>query len=267
MTSAHLTGYLLAAGATETVQTGPFLVAAGLSIAAGAVSFASPCVVPLVPGYLSYLAGLVGGAETPKGGTGVKVRSRAVVATAVFVLGFTVAFLAQSALALGLVNWINANRDVITRVGGVLTILVGIAMLGFMRPLQFERRFHGRPGTGVIGALLLGVFFGVGWTVCLGPTLTGVLSLSYATDWNGNAWRGLFLVLFYCAGLGIPFLLLAFGFGWATSALGFLRRNSRIIQVIGALCLIAIGLAMVTGLWGNFLAWLQNRTIGTETLL
>lgn len=103
--------------------------------------------------------------------------------------------------------------------------------------------------------------------MCIGPTLAGVISLSVATDWNGNAWRGIFLVLLYCAGLGVPFLLLAFGFGWASTGMGFLRRHSRTIQVIGAAMLILVGLAMVTGLWGQFVAWIQIRFANFGTVL
>ncbi len=119
----------------------------------------------------------------------------------------------------------------------------------------------------MFGALLLGAFFGLGWTVCIGPTLAGVISLSVATDWNSSAWRGLFLVLFYCAGLGVPFLLLAFGFGWAATGVGFLRRHSRTIQVVGATMLILLGLLMVTGLWGDFVASLQFRFSNFGTVI
>lgn len=281
MTMSALT-WAAATGATDTVLTGPFVVAALLAVAAGAVSFASPCVIPLVPGYLSYLVSLVGaegsdrsvggrpegrGSPEGRGAVRTRVRTRAVAATSLFVVGFTLVFLAQSALVLGVSRFLLSNQDLLTRIGGVLTILVGLAMLGVIRPLQRERRIHARSGAGPVGALVLGAFFGLGWTVCLGPTLTGVLALANSTDWNGNAWRGLFLVLFYCAGLGVPFLLMAFGFGWATGALGFLRRNTRIIQVIGAAMLIAVGLAMVTGLWGQFVAWLQIHFAGSSVVL
>jgi cytochrome c-type biogenesis protein len=144
---------------------------------------------------------------------------------------------------------------------------MGIVMLGLIRPLQTERRLHVRPTGRIIGAPLLGAVFAFGWTVCLGPTLVGVLSLANATDWGGSAWRGLSLVIFYCAGLGIPFLLLAFGFSWATGAMGFLRRNTRTIQIVGAVCLIVLGTLMLTGVWGSFIAWLQGRFGGIETVL
>ncbi len=276
---------------TDTIVNGPYLLAAGLSLAAGAVSFASPCVLPLVPGYLSYLASLVG-AETavrtnhrapvapgaPSSGApgsdgrtpgrvGAAVRSRAVGATALFVAGFTVVFVLQSVAVLGLTRLVVLNQDLLIRVGGVVTIVVGLAMLGVFRPLQTERRLHLRPTGRLLGPPLLGAAFALGWTVCLGPTLVGVLALANASDWGGSAWRGFSLVLFYCAGLGIPFLLLAFGFGWASGALAVLRRHSRTVQVVGAVALIVLGTLMVTGAWGSVIAWLQNRATGVETVL
>ena len=266
---------------TDTVISGPYLLAALLSLAAGAVSFASPCVIPLVPGYLAYLASLVGAesavAVATPGGVGLPaaggqrvtpaVRGRAVTATAMFVLGFTVVFLAQSVAVIGFSRALLVNSETLMRVGGAVTIVMGLVMLGLIRPLQKERRLHARPTGRVLGAPLLGAVFALGWTVCLGPTLVGVLSLANSTDWGGSAWRGLSLVIFYCAGLGIPFLLLAFGVSWATTAMGFLRRNSRTIQVIGAVCLIVLGALMLTGVWGNFIAWLQGRIAGIETVL
>ena len=264
---------------TDTVISGPYLLAALLALAAGAVSFASPCVIPLVPGYLAYLASLVGaeaavpvasgraGASGSPGRVPIGVRSRAVSATALFVLGFTVVFLAQSVAVIGFSRALLVNTETLMRVGGAVTIVMGFVMLGLIRPLQTERRLHVRPKGRVLGAPLLGAVFAFGWTVCLGPTLVGVLSLANASDWGGSAWRGLSLVLFYCAGLGIPFLLLAFGASWATGAMGFLRRHSRTIQVVGAVSLIILGALMLTGVWATFIAWLQGRFAGIETLL
>lgn len=276
---------------TETITSGPYLLAALLALAAGAVSFASPCVVPLVPGYLAYLASLVG-AETASApgptapasveGTGpvrtgvstgtrsgakTGVRARAVLATCLFVLGFTVVFLAQSVVVVGLSRAVLANSETLMRVGGAITVVMGVAMLGFIRPLQAERRLHLRPAGRYLGAPLLGAVFAFGWTVCLGPTLVGVLSLASASDWGGSAWRGLSLVVFYCAGLGLPFIAVAFGFSWAAGALAVLRRHSRTIQIVGAVALIVLGLLMLTGLWGSFIAWLQVRIAGVGTLL
>lgn len=279
---------------TDTIVDGPYLLAAGLSLAAGAVSFASPCVLPLVPGYLSYLASLVGAESTAltsrpapvaigsaggpvddaagdggrrAGRVGSALRSRAVGATAVFVVGFTVVFVMQSVVVLGLTRLVVFNQDVLMRVGGVVTIVVGLAMLGLFRPLQVERRLHLRPTGRLLGPLLLGATFALGWTVCLGPTLVGVQALAITTDWGPSAWRGLSLVVLYCAGLGVPFLLLAFGFGWAAGALAVLRRHSRTVQVVGAVALIVLGALMVTGAWGAVIAWLQNRVGGVETVL
>lgn len=269
---------------TDTILTGPYLLAALLALAAGAVSFASPCVVPLVPGYLAYLASLVGAeaAMTPGGqpvgsvalGTAPEsararaaARTRAVLATALFVLGFTTVFLAQSVVVIGLSRALLANTETLMRVGGAITVLMGLVMLGLIRPLQTERRLHTRPAGRYLGAPLLGAVFALGWTVCLGPTLVGVLALAGASDWGGSAWRGLSLVVFYCAGLGLPFLAVAFGFSWAAGGLSVLRRHTRTIQVIGAVSLIVLGLLMLTGLWGTFIAWLQGRLAGIETVL
>ena len=264
---------------TDTILTGPYLLAALLALAAGAVSFASPCVVPLVPGYLAYLASLVGAesavaARVPSG-VGTKVpadvprglRTRAVLATCLFVLGFTVVFLAQSVVVVGLSRAVLANADTLMRVGGAITVVMGVAMLGLIRPLQAEHRLHLRPAGRYLGAPLLGAVFALGWTVCLGPTLVGVLALAGASDWGGSAWRGLSLVLFYCAGLGLPFIAVSFGFGWAAGGLAVLRRHSRTIQIVGAVGLIVLGLLMLTGVWGTFIAWLQGRIAGVGTLL
>lgn len=253
------------AGIADTIVSGPFVVAAGLSLAAGAVSFASPCVVPLVPGYLSYLTGLVGAqAADVESGERVKVQARhkLVGSTLLFILGFTAVFLAQSAVVLGLANALTSNLQLLTRIGGGVTILMGLVMLGAFRPLQREYRLHTRPVGRYVGPPLLGVVFGFGWVTCLGPTLAAVLSLAWSTEWSGNAWRGLLLVIFYCLGLGVPFVLLALGFGWAGTALGFLRRHARLIQIVGGILMIVLGVLMVTGLWADFVTYLRI-TVGS----
>ncbi len=190
-------------------------------------------------------------------GTRTKVRRQLVGSTLLFVLGFTAVFLAQSAAVFGLVNAVTTNLELLTRIGGGITIVMGLVMLGFFRPLQREYRLHARPTGRYLGPPLLGAVFGLGWVICLGPTLAGVMSLAISTEWNGNAWRGLFLVVFYCLGLGVPFLLLALGFGWAGTALGFLRRHSRQVQILGGALLIALGVLMVTGLWTEFITFLR----------
>ena len=276
------TALLADSSVTTTVISGPFLFAAAIALAAGVIAFASPCVLPLVPGYLSYLAGLVG-AETaataesgargrshgasPAGGTVRLVRRDALRGTALFVLGFTAVFLAESALVLGLSRTVQGNAETLTRIGGVVTILMGLAMLGFIRPLQREARVHAKPTGRFTGAVLLGAIFALGWTACLGPALVGINSLAITSEWNGNAWRGLLLVVAYCLGLGLPFLLLAAGFSWANGAIAVLRKHSRVLQLIGGLVMIAIGLAMVTGLWMDFMAWLRGFYPSGELIL
>jgi cytochrome c-type biogenesis protein len=293
-----------AQGITDTVISGPFLLAAGLAIAAGVVSFASPCVVPLVPGYLSYLAGLVGAdtrdsAATPaldsgsvdataasvappstQGGvnvstevsapaqsvgdvpdTGRNVRWRAVIATLLFVAGFSVVFLLETALVLGLAHTVMANQALLTRIGGAITIFMGLVLAGVVPLMQRDIRPRVRPRGRVWGAPLLGAAFGTGWLACTSPTLAGVVALSVSSEWNGYAWRGLLLVLLYCAGLGIPFLLLSVGFSWATTMLGFMRRHARAIQLIGAGALIVIGVLMITGVWASVIGRLQGAVV------
>ena len=261
-------------GLTDTVASGPFLFAGGLAVAAGVVSFASPCVLPLVPGYLSYLTGLVGAENTEQRGGGrgrgtstrtaigaTAVRSRVVQATLLFITGFTIVFVLQSMILIGFSRLVAGNQDWLTRVGGVVMVVMGLALLGWVRPLQREARIHAKPRGRILGALALGAIFSLGWTACNGPVFIGINSLAIASDWGGNAWRGLFLVVLYCLGLGIPFLVLALGFGWASSAVGFLRRHARVIQVVGATAMIVVGLLMVTGLWAEFIGWLQLRYV------
>lgn len=215
MTAAAAATLVTASGdtITDVVVSGPLTLAVVLAFAAGTVSFASPCCIPLVPGYLSYLAGLVG-ADTTRAGDGeLRVRRRAVGATLLFIAGFTAVFLAQTAAVLGLAHALLSDGELLMRVGGTVTIVMGLVMLGFIRPLQREFRIHARPTGPVAGAFLLGGTFGLGWVVCIGPTLAGIVALATATDWGGSAWRGMLLVVFYCLGLGLPFLLLSIGLG------------------------------------------------------
>lgn len=262
-----------AAGITDTVISGPFLLAAMIAIAAGVVSFASPCVVPLVPGYVAYLAGLVGD-DGPHGSAAAvttvsarRVRTRAVGATALFIAGFTTVFLAETAAVLGMSHLLLANSGMLMRVGGAVTVLMGLVMLGVVPGLNREWRLHSRPAGRIAGAALLGGTFGLGWVVCIGPTLAGVIALATATDWGGSAWRGMFLVIFYCLGLGVPFLAMAFGFSWASRGLAVLRRHTRKIQLAGAAMLITLGVLMLSGLWGQLMAWLQVAVSGSSTVL
>ncbi|MGH3905157.1 MAG: cytochrome c biogenesis CcdA family protein [Pseudonocardiaceae bacterium] len=249
-------------GLTELTISGPLLVAAGLAVLAGAVSFASPCVVPLVPGYLAYLTGLVGADNETTAG-----RRRLLGAVALFVLGFSVVFTAAVVTALGLADQLTLNQLTLQRVGGVITIAMGLVFVGLVPALQRDLRLHPRPGLGpqhVLGAPLLGAVFGLGWTPCLGPTLAGVTALAVSTPGSGLA-RGALLVGAYCVGLGTPFLLLALGARRAVRAVDWLRAHIRGVQLAGGGMLIVVGLLLVTGLWAEFLAALQGPVSGFET--
>ncbi|WP_280261248.1 cytochrome c biogenesis CcdA family protein [Nocardia wallacei] len=259
----------------QTAASGPLVLALGACLLAGLVSFASPCVVPLVPGYLSYLAGLVG-AEAPPvttaEATGTRTtlvekagRMRVAGAAGLFVAGFTVVFVLASVTVFGVIQTLNVNRELLQRIGGVVTIVMGLVFLGLIPALQRDTRMHPRRLTGVVGAPLLGAVFALGWTPCLGPTLSGVMAVSAGTE-GATAARGVVLTVAYCLGLGLPFVILAFGSASALRGVGWLRRNSRTIQVIGGILLVAVGIALVTGLWDQFVGWVRNVFVSQVTL-
>ncbi|MFI7676321.1 cytochrome c biogenesis CcdA family protein [Actinophytocola sp. NPDC049390] len=253
---------------TDLAISGPLLLAALLAITAGTVSFASPCCLPLVPGYLAYLAGLVGAEPPPvtpaEGGATRRAQGRWRVAGAalLFVLGFTVVFTAATMAVLGLSDALLENEQLLQRVGGVVTIAMGLVFLGAVPVLQRGMKLRHTPRDGLWGAPLLGAVYGLGWTPCLGPTLAGVIALASGTQVGPTTWRGLLLIAAYCLGLGLPFLLLAVGARWAVNAMGWLRRHIRRIQQAGGVFLIAIGIALVTGLWGEVIAWLRGPISG-----
>ena len=230
-----------------TAATGPLFLGILAAMAAGLVSFASPCVIPLVPGYVSYLAGLVGGTVTYHDNNGplVTKQSRLKVTTAalLFVLGFTTIFILTT-----------------VTVFGAITILMGIIFLGGIPFLQQEKRIQPTTTWSTwVGAPLLGAVFALGWTPCLGPTLASIISVAAGTE-GMTAARGILLIIGYCLGLGIPFILVAFGSTKAMTGVGFLRRHSRTIQLIGGITLILVGLALITGLWGDFINWIRIIT-------
>jgi cytochrome c-type biogenesis protein len=231
------------AGFSHTVTDGPLLVAAAVSALVGIVGFLSPCVLPLVPGYLSYVAGLSGDDGRPS-------QRRMVAGALLFVLGFTAIFVAQGVAFGTLGGTIRAHRRGIEIALGIVTVVMGIVFLGGISFLQREFRIHRLPRAGLLGAPLLGAAFGLAWAPCLTPTFSAVYSMAIT---QGTAGRGAFLTVFYCLGLGIPFVLVALGFGWVTRMLGFLRRHVRIVSAVGGTLLIVIGLLLVTGEWAHLM--------------
>jgi len=257
-----------------TVFSGSMLLAVPVAILAGLVSFASPCVLPLVPGYVGYVSGMAaasaGGGRVGSGGTTTATRvaapsrGRVLAGVGLFVAGFTLVFVAlmfaAGAVGVHLVRW----EDVIQRVLGVVVVLMGLAFLGAVPFLQRERRLHLSPRAGLWGAPLLGVVFGLGWTPCLGPTLVAVQALSLS---EASAGRGAILGVAYCLGLGVPFLLIALGLQSSQRMLGFLRRHRLAIMRIGGGLLVLIGLALVTGLWTTWTTSLQGWIGGYVTVV
>ena len=283
---------------TQLVTSGPLLLALPVAAAAGAVTFLSPCCLPLVPGYLSFVTGMAGAggpaspaapgsvpaasasaagasaAGAPVSGVAVAAlplaataavppRGRVVAGTALFVLGFSVVFMAYGAALGGLGHLLTGHARVLTQVLGGLTILLGLLFAGAFDRFSFAGRIArpaARPKAGLAGAPLLGVMFGLGWTPCIGPTLTAVLALSAST---GTVARGAVLAFVYALGLGVPFLLVSFGFQAAMRAFAFFRRHARLVTRIGGAMLICVGLLEVTGAWSTFMAWLQVHWVST----
>ena len=252
---------LLAAAANpgaEAVLSGPLLVAIPVAALAGLLSFLSPCVLPLVPGYLGYVTGLAG-ADLAQ-----RRRGRMVAGIGLFVLGFSAVFVLAGVVFSQLGAVLKAERYAwVLQLLGVVIIIMGVVFLGGFSFFQRERRIHARPPAGLWGAPVLGVTFGLGWAPCMGPTLTAVLALAWGT--GADATRGAVLALVYCLGLGIPFLLVALAFGRATKALAFFRRHQLAIMRLGGALLILLGLLMATGLWGRWMAslqgWFQNSVV------
>lgn len=250
----------------QLTATGPLLLAMGLAALAGLVSFASPCVVPLVPGYLSYLAAVVGVEDRPGAALALKgARLRVAGAAALFVVGFTVVFVLGTVAVLGMTTALITNQLLLQRIGGVVTILMGLVFIGLVPVLQRDTRLTPRQLSTLGGAPLLGAVFALGWTPCLGPTLTGVIAVASATE-GSNVVRGVVLVIAYCLGLGIPFVLLAFGSARAVTGLGWLRRNTRTIQIVGGVLMILVGAALVTGLWNEFVSWVRDAFVSDVRL-
>jgi cytochrome c-type biogenesis protein len=288
-------------GIVELVTSGPLLLAMPVAAAAGAVTFLSPCCLPLVPGYLSFVTGMAGVAGSATGptssadaegpltagpaglagspdmadGSGVAVaarpvavpasppRARVVAGTALFVLGFSLVFVAYGAALGGLGHLVTGHARLLTRILGGLTILLGLLFAGAFDRFSFAGRIvrpSARPKAGLAGAPLLGVMFGLGWSPCIGPTLTAVLTLSAST---GTVARGAILAFVYALGLGIPFLFVSLGFSAAMRAFAFARRHARLVTRIGGAMLVCVGLLEVTGAWSVFMDWLQAHWVSS----
>ena len=253
-------GAVLASGFSDTVTDGALIPAAGVALLVGVLGFLSPCVLPLVPGYLSYVAGLAGDSLDDGAGEGavavrtVRRQRRMVGGALLFVLGFTAVFVATGALFGTLGSSINVHRLLLERIFGVVTIGMGLVFLGRFRFLQREAKLHRLPPAGLLGAPLLGLTFGLAWTPCLTPTFGAVYALAAS---EGTAGRGALLSAVYCLGLGVPFLLVAMGLGWVSGALAVVRRHARLVSQIGGAVLIVMGVLLLSGVWDHWMNYLR----------
>lgn len=260
-----MTGHVLADAATtfQHAADGSLLLAMPVALLAGLVSFLSPCVLPLVPGYLSFVTGLSaadlagdtagrpegpGAALAPAPAAGLRTTRRVVVGSALFVLGFSAVFITTGALFGSLGSRLQAHATAVERGLGVVAVLLGLAFLGAIPGLQREWRLHRVPAAGVATAPLLGIAFGLGWTPCIGPTLGVVLGLA-ADPHTATAGRGAVLTTAYCIGLGLPFIATGLAFRRALGAFAWVKRHYAVVMRVGGLMLVVIGLLLMTGVW------------------
>ena len=322
----------MSGGLQHLILSGPVLLAIPVAAAAGAVTFLSPCCLPLVPGYLSYLTGMSGASANdrgrgpagspapaspapagvasvaaggslalapatastataaagalapagapapggnsaapsaastgPLGGAGTPARSRVMLGALLFVLGFAILYALEGVAAAGVGGTLTVHRAGLTQILGGLIILLGLLFIGLFDRFSLAGRIVKpgfRPRAGLAGAPLLGVLFGLGWTPCTGPTLAAVLTLGFT---SGTALRGGVLAFVYALGIGIPFLIVAFGFQRGANVFGFARRHARLITRIGGVLLIAVGVLEVTGAWAAAITWLQVHWLAGYT--
>lgn len=236
---------------SDIVLNGSLLISAPLAVLAGLVSFLSPCVLPLVPGYLGFVSGTASSDRT---------RSRMVLGSSLFVLGFTLVFVVFGALlgSLGTVLLFQ-GRAILQPIAGVLVIALGFVLIGQFSFLQKTIKPNFTPKAGLAFAPLLGIVFGLGWTPCIGPTLGGVLSMVLT---QGGLVTGVILATLYSIGLGLPFVLLAAGFSWASASVGFVRKNIRKFNIAGGILLIVLGVLLATGVWNIVAGLIQELFSG-----
>lgn len=239
---------------TSQVMTGSLLVSLPIAALAGVVSFASPCVLPLVPGYLGYVTGLFGAEQR---------RSRLLAGAALFVLGFTVIYMLVGTVLGTIGAALIQHRDLLTRIAGVVVVSMGLIFLGVIPGKDVDARVRWRPAAGLAGAPLLGAVFGLGWAPCFGPVLTAIAALSLS---QGGAVRGAVLTLAYCLGLGVPFLLVALGLG-SDRLLARMRRHRTALTRFGGGLLLVVGVLLVSGLWNQWIDALRVPISGVRTWL
>jgi cytochrome c-type biogenesis protein len=233
----------------STAYEGSLLLAVPVALVAGLVSFFSPCVVPLLPGYLSYATGLSGA------DLAAARRGRMLTGSLLFVLGFSFVFVSYGALIGAVGEWLFTYERPITIVLGALTIVLGFVFLGVLPFMQRDWRVHKVPAVGLAAAPLLGLLFGLGWAPCIGPTLTAVTTLALN---EASAGRGALLSLVYCLGLGLPFIIAALAYRRMLGTVGWVRRHQRWVTGLGGVMLIAVGLLLVTGWWDVMVDWLRT---------
>jgi cytochrome c-type biogenesis protein len=240
----------------QQASSGSLLLAIPVALVAGLVSFFSPCVIPLLPGYLSYATGL-SGADLEQAR-----RGRMLAGAVLFVLGFSVVYVLLGWVSGSVGGWLVEWRSQLEIVLGILTVLLGLAFAGLVPFLQRDWRAHQVPAVGLAAAPALGFLFGVGWTPCIGPTLAAITNLSLN---EATAGRGALLSGVYCVGLGLPFIVAALAYRRALGAFGMVRRHQQWVTRIGGGMLVLVGLALLTGFWDQAVSWLQIHLVNDST--
>jgi cytochrome c-type biogenesis protein len=254
----------LAATPASIATNGPLLLAVGVAALAGLLSFLSPCVLPLVPGYLSYLTGLAGADLTEAlHHPTARSRGRIVVGTLGFVAGFSTVFTLTSVLATGVGRFLLVDERVVEVLAGVVIIVLGLAFAGLIPGLQREWRVSRLPAAGLASAPVLGAVFALSWLPCIGPTLGAIMTLSLV---EGSSARTVTLAVAYCLGLGVPFLAFGLGFRRLIGVVRVIRQHNNVVTWVGGMLLVLVGLALATGLWHDFVTWLQ-ASVGSGSVL